>query len=269
MMAHDRKETREALEPSEDLLAEDRVALEHRALVGRELARLREDRGGKARVPDVAEQRAKADGHPGRFIQSERAADLDGACRDSLAVPGAGPVVSTDRRSEHDERLGRRLEVVIEPALANQQVDDPRKLRVDRDHLVPVGATAAGAHANHGDVLGQVSGDGGISLDEHDVGRLARVREVETRLPQLLNVLVQCRVGDRDARHETLTGRALDRTAESRGPRVPRLTEYGVDSREELRGLERFGDVVRGAARETTDLVDDLATGRREEDRGW
>src|SRR5439155_161328 len=43
VVAYDRQQPREALEPGQDLLAEDGVAFEHRALLRRELARLRQN----------------------------------------------------------------------------------------------------------------------------------------------------------------------------------------------------------------------------------
>jgi len=49
--------------------------------------------------------------------------------------------------------------------------------------------------------------------------------------------------------------------------RVARLTEHGVDARQELRRLERLGDVIGGAARQAADLVHDLAAGREEDHR--
>ena len=92
-MAHDREKPREALEPGEDLLAEDRMALEHGPLLGRKLTRFRDDPGGQPRISDIAKQRAEADRHPGRFVEAEGAADLNGTCRDALSVACAGPVV--------------------------------------------------------------------------------------------------------------------------------------------------------------------------------
>src|SRR5206468_3295034 len=93
VMAHDREKPRKSLKPGEDLLAEDRVALEHGPLLGRELTRFRDDPGGQPRVSDIAKERAEADRHPGRFVEAERAADLNGARGDALSVARAGPIV--------------------------------------------------------------------------------------------------------------------------------------------------------------------------------
>ena len=163
-------------------------------------------------------------------------------------MAGAGPVVRADGRREDDERFSRRLEVVIQAPLADQQVHDPRKLRIDGDDLVPVVTSTPCADADGRDILRDIGGDRRVSLDDHHVGCFVRVREVETRNEQLLDVLLKSRIGDRDARHEALAGSPLDRTSESRHPRVARLTEDSVDPRQELRRLERLGDVVGRAA---------------------
>ena len=84
-----------------------------------------------------------------------------------------------ERGRENDERLGRRLQIVVEAALANQQVDDPRKLRIDGNDLGAIGAAAAGAHVDDRHILRQVRRDGGVPFDQNDVGRVGRVREIE------------------------------------------------------------------------------------------
>jgi len=175
--------------------------------------------------------------------------------------------VRADRGREHDERLRRRLEIVVEAALANQEVDDPRKLRVDRNHFRTIGAPATGCDPNDRDVLRQVGRDRGVALDHHHVRRVVRVREVEPRQEELLDVFAQGGVGDRDPRDEALAGSAVDRTTEPWGPRVARLTEHRVDPREELRGLEGLGDVIGSAAREPAHLVHDLAARGQEDHR--
>src|SRR2546428_9307871 len=86
-------------------------------------------------------------------------------------------------------------------------------------------------------------------------------------MKKLLDVLAERGIGDRDAGHETLAGSAFDRTTEARCARVARLTEHGIDPREELRRLERLGDVIGGPTRETTDLVHDLAACRQKDHR--
>src|SRR2546425_426722 len=85
-------------------------------------------------------------------------------------------------------------------------------------------------------------------------------------MKKLLDVLAERGIGDRNAGHETLTGSAFDRTTEARCARVAGLTQHGIDPREELRRLERLGDVIGGPAREATGLVhdlDDYHAGRR------
>src|SRR5438094_511412 len=98
-------------------------------------------------------------------------------------MAGAGPVVRADGRREDDERFGRRLEVVIQAPLADQQVHYPRQLRVDGDDLTSVAAGSARAYADDSDVLRDVGGDRRISLDDHHVRCFVRVREVEPRGP--------------------------------------------------------------------------------------
>src|SRR5438094_228421 len=106
-------------------------------------------------------------------------------------MAGAGPVVRADGRREDDERLSRRLEVVIQAPLADQQVHDPRKLRIDGDDLVPVVTSTPCADADGRDILRDIGGDRRVSLDDHHVGCFVRVREVETRNEQLLDVLLK------------------------------------------------------------------------------
>src|SRR2546422_2094055 len=69
MVANDRQEAGEPFEPGQDLFAERRVALEHRALVRTQLTGLREERAWEPGMADVAEQRTEPDGHSRRFVE--------------------------------------------------------------------------------------------------------------------------------------------------------------------------------------------------------
>src|SRR5207248_5543561 len=131
MVPHDRQESREPLEAPQDLLAEERVALEHGSLLSGELALLGEERRGKSRVADVLEEGTESDGHARGVVQAECPSDLDRARRDSLAVPLARAIVRGDRGCQDDERLGAGLEVGIQPTLANDEIDDASELPVD------------------------------------------------------------------------------------------------------------------------------------------
>src|SRR5439155_23193099 len=145
----------------------------------------------------------------------------------------------------------------------------PRQLRVDGDDLTSVAAGSARAYADDSDVLRDVGGDRRISLDDHHVRCFVRVREVEPRGEELLDVLAERGIRDRDPRHEALAGGALDWTSQSRHSRVARLTEDRVDPGQELRRLEGLGAVVGGAAGKATDLVHDLAARGKQDHRDW
>src|SRR5947209_9996680 len=209
MVANDRQEAGEPLEPREDLFAEHRVALEHRALVRAQLAGLREERAWKPRMADIAEQRTEPDGHSRRFVEAQGTADLHRPRGDALGVTRARAVVRCDGRGQDDQRLRRGLQIVIEPALANGKIDYPRQLGVDRDDLGAVVRYAPGGHAYHGDILRRVGRKRRVPLEHHDVRRIAVLGEVETSGEKLLDVRAQRSVHDRDPRHAPLAGGAL------------------------------------------------------------
>ena len=104
---------------------------------------------------------------------------MDGAGGNALPMSRVRAVVRADRGCEDDEGLRRGLKVVIEPALADQKVDDPRKLRVDRDELGPIAAGSPRGDAHDRNVLGDVRGSRGISLDDDHVRGLILIGEVE------------------------------------------------------------------------------------------
>ena len=160
-------------------------------------------------MADVAKQRTEPDGHSRRFVEAQRAADLHRSGGDAFGVTGGRAVVGRNGGGEHDQRFRRGLQVVVEPALANGKVDDPRQLGVDRDELCAVVRSASGGHAHDGDVFRRVGRDGRITLEHHDVRHIAVLREVEPCGEKLLDVRAQRSVHDRDPRHAPLAGCAL------------------------------------------------------------
>ena len=172
-----------------------------------------------------------------------------------------------DRRREHDERLGGGLEVPLEVALTHHEVDDPRELGIDRGQLGAILTRVGGRDPNDGNILGGVGRLRRVPLQDQDVGSHLAVGDVEFRGEELLDVRRERAVGDRHARDHARARGALDGPDETRHARAARLPQHGVDPCEELGRLERLGDVVGGAARETADLVDHLAARRQEDHR--
>src|SRR5437870_7471351 len=76
VVTHDRQKALEALEPRQDLLSQDWVALERDALFSAELPLFGQQRRREAGVADVLEERAQPDRQARRLAEPQRASDL-------------------------------------------------------------------------------------------------------------------------------------------------------------------------------------------------